>query len=155
MKTNYNGAYDTLTKILASHIEADPKDDDFESKAEISAETNPIVKQIQVLREQMQETAQAEYAKAKIEVTKIFRELAHAITEVIHYASEAGEDTNNLQKVATQLIKLKNQANLDVSGLSGNKEIEKEDDKEPSEFNEEEVDELENTEEVEQKSEFE
>ena len=114
----YNKTYKTLTNILAGQLEMKTSDPKFEEKAETVADTNPIVKQIQVLREQMKETAQAEYAKAKIEVTKLFRDLAHAITEVIHYASEAGEDTRNLEKVSSQLIKLKTQANLDVSGLT-------------------------------------
>ncbi len=150
MKNKYNSVYKTLTEILASQLKLDPSDENFEKQAEVTAEVNPIVKQIQVLREQMKETAQAEYAKAKIEVTKLFRDLAHAITEVIHYASEAGEDTRNLEKVASQLIKLKNQANLDVSGLS-NGEDESEESTEdsveqPSDFENEEEDEKEKSE---------
>ena len=93
-----------------------------------SEEKSALLTQLRKLREDIITTAKRDYVTTQKEVLGTFKTLMEQLASLSFYASEADEDTRNLEKAISQLNKIKTSISENILGLSQEKEDKKDED---------------------------
>ena len=85
-------------------------------------ENSVLLTQLRKLREDIKTTAKKDYITTQNEVLKTFRTLMEQMATLSFYASEAEEDTRNIERAIGNLNKIKGTISEDLLGLAPEKE---------------------------------
>lgn len=85
-------------------------------------DSSALLTQLRKLREDIKTTAKKDYLETQKNVLNTFRTLMEQLATLSFYASEAEEDTRNIEKAISQLNKIKSSISEDLLGLAENKE---------------------------------
>lgn len=85
--------------------------------ADANSESSALMQQLRKLREDIKSKAKKDYLEVQSNVLNSFRTLMEQLTTLSFYASEAEEDSHSIEKVISQLNKLKTTISENVLGL--------------------------------------
>lgn len=123
----------SLTEIEAglraiATLENDPAYKERLHRATAADDPDDYVKKIEAMRKSFRSQANQTKYESQQRLASLFREMSHVFTDLIHSMALVGDDTNPIQKLSTQIIKLTKSLSFTDNGEDENGNLVNDDD---------------------------